>query len=261
MTDSHLRAAVESFRFDIGRPSVTFAGRLARENGWSGEYARGAIEEYLRFVYLCAVSAEPLTPSDAVDQVWHLHLTYTRSYWDDLCGRVLGRPLHHGPTRGGASEQSKYAEWYARTLAFYERVYGRRPRRDIWPDVEARFANVGAFRRVNTAAHWVIRKKHVQAAALSAGLCVIGVPAYAQGTGFAAFTVTSIVIGLVLVFYLVSRTARANRRRRHGKKGAAAVGAAGGCGTSSKHSDAGDAGGGNGSGCGGGGCGGGCGGG
>lgn len=258
MTDNELRLALESFQFDTGRPSLTFGKRLARENGWSSEHSRAAIEEYLRFVYLCTISREPLTPSDAVDQVWHLHLSYTRSYWDDLCDRILGRALHHGPTRGGAEEQSKYAEWYARTLALYERVYGRQPRRDIWPDVAARFANADAFRRVDTAAHWVISKKHVQAAGIGACLCAVAVPAYAQNGALTAFTVATLVVGaLVLIGYFISRTVRADRRPP--KKQDSGAAAAGGGAYSSKHSDTTDAGDGaaSGSGCGGGGCGGG----
>ena len=32
-------------------------------------------------------------PSDEVDQAWHLHLVYTRSYWGEFCPNVLGKPL------------------------------------------------------------------------------------------------------------------------------------------------------------------------
>ncbi len=67
------------FTFDRGDGQLPFATRLARENGWSLAYARRAIEEYRRFVFLALVAGHPVTPSDQVDQVWHLHLTYTRS--------------------------------------------------------------------------------------------------------------------------------------------------------------------------------------
>ena len=42
--------------------------------------------------------------SEQVDAAWHLHLTYTRSYWDRFCKETLGQPLHHDPTRGGPAE-------------------------------------------------------------------------------------------------------------------------------------------------------------
>ena len=81
-------------RFLLAPP---FAKRLSRENGWSIHYTARAIAEYNRFVYLAAVSPTPVTPSEVVDKVWHLHLLYTRSYWQGLCAEVLGRPLHHDP--------------------------------------------------------------------------------------------------------------------------------------------------------------------
>jgi hypothetical protein len=106
----------------------------------------------------------------------------------------------------------------------------------------------------------VIRKKHVRAAALGAGLCAVTLPAYAQSGALAAFTVVTLVAGgLVLAVYLMSRAAPA-RHGRNKKKEAQAGGDA----TSSKRdepsdTDAGDAAasgcGGGGGGCGGGGCG------
>ena len=36
--------------------------------------APGAIEEYRKFVFLALVAGHQITPSDQVDQVWHLHL-------------------------------------------------------------------------------------------------------------------------------------------------------------------------------------------
>ena len=66
------------------------------------------ISEYRRFVFLALAAGHPVTPSDQVDQAWHLHLLYTNSYWNRFCGETLGRRLHHGPTQGGASERDKF---------------------------------------------------------------------------------------------------------------------------------------------------------
>ncbi len=44
-----------------------FSRRLARENGWSPDYAARVILEYKRFLYLCAEAGHPVTPSDEVD--------------------------------------------------------------------------------------------------------------------------------------------------------------------------------------------------
>jgi len=113
--DEDLRARIEAFSPDEPGIAFPFTARLAQENGWTREHARRVTREYLRFVYLAMTAGHPVTPSRAVDEAWHLHLTCTRSYWEEMCGRVLGRPLHHDPTRGGAEEEAKFADWYART--------------------------------------------------------------------------------------------------------------------------------------------------
>ena len=103
-----LRVEVEEFSLDEPGAPYSFSARLARENRWSVGYARRVIEEYKRFALLAVASEHQVTPSEQVDQAWHLHLTYTESYWERFCGGVLGRPLHHQPTRGGDGEPAKF---------------------------------------------------------------------------------------------------------------------------------------------------------
>jgi len=131
--DPELRARIQAFSPDEPGVVFPFSARLAQENGWSREHALRVTREYLRFVYLAMTAGHPVTPSRAVDEAWHLHLTYTRSYWEEMCGRVLGRPLHHEPTRGGAAEEAKFSDWYARTLASYRTAFGEEPPADVWP--------------------------------------------------------------------------------------------------------------------------------
>jgi hypothetical protein len=120
--------------------SLSFAARLARENRWTAAHAERVIEEYRRFCYLAMTAGHEVTPSDAVDQAWHLHLTYSRDYWQVFCPRVLGGDLHHGPTRGGGKERERFYHQYAATLAAYETVFGEAPPRDIWPPANRRFS-------------------------------------------------------------------------------------------------------------------------
>lgn len=148
-----------SFRIDPPGVALSFAQRLAHENGWSQPFAERAIAEYFRFVWLAMRAGHPVTPSPAVDEVWHLHLCYTRSYWDELCEKVLPRPLHHGPTLGGAVEDAKYADWYARTLASYREHFGEPPA-DVWPAPGERFRG-GIPRKVDARSHWVVSKARV----------------------------------------------------------------------------------------------------
>ena len=155
--------------FEIDEPGVAlpFSRRLAREQGWHHEFALAAIEEYRRFVYLAMVAGHPVTPSDAVDQVWHLHLCYTRSYWEDLCGKVLPRPLHHGPTRGGSQEGAKFDGWYRATLASYEQVFSQQPPARLWPAPELRFQR-RSWQRVDLADSWLLSRRRLRRQALAA---------------------------------------------------------------------------------------------
>ena len=91
---------LRAFEIDDVQSDLRFSDRLAKENDWSKSYTRRVIEEYKRFIYLCRAAGHPVTPSEEIDQAWHLHLCYTRSYWDEMCGEILGAPVHHGPTRG-----------------------------------------------------------------------------------------------------------------------------------------------------------------
>ncbi len=148
-------------RFEIGPQdiSLTFQDRLARDNGWSEAFTTRVIAEYKRFVFLAKFAGHPVTPSDQVDQAWHLHLVYTESYWKELCGEILSMELHHGPTKGGKSEGDKFRDWYGKTLESYNKFFGAPPPRDIWPGIEDRFRNVTSFRRLNLADSFVIPKR------------------------------------------------------------------------------------------------------
>lgn len=149
---------ISNFEIDDGPTDFSFAQRLERENGWSPEYTERVINEYKRFVFLLASAGHPVTPSDQVDQAWHLHLTYTRSYWERLCRDVIGRPLHHTPTRGGHAELRKFNDWYLATLTSYRRLFGQALPSDIWPDSPTRFRDLSHYQRINTRQHLIIRK-------------------------------------------------------------------------------------------------------
>ena len=151
-----LRARLEGFEIDEPGATLPFSARLARENGWTLAFAGRVVQEYKRFLFLTAAAGHPVTPSEEVDQAWHLHMVYTRSYWDRLCGEVLGRPLHHGPTEGGAAENTKFRDWYARTLQSYRHHFGAEPPGDIWPDVEKRFARSGEAQWVDRSRYWLV---------------------------------------------------------------------------------------------------------
>ena len=208
-----LLARVQGFDIDGEAVALPFAARLAREHGWPRWFADRVVAEYKRFTYLAATAGHPVTPSQAVDHCWHLHLCYTRSYWERFCGGVLPAPLHHMPTAGGKAERGRYHAQYERTLAAYQSAFGHAPPADIWPPAAVRFGDDLREVTVNTAAHWVVPKAGVRravAAVVVAGLATVGAagcvggldPFALPGTQFLGFLfpamIAALFAGLVL---------------------------------------------------------------
>ena len=257
---------IRSHDFDALGDALPFHRRLARENGWTVEHAQAVMEEYRRFCFLAVHAGHPVTPSDAVDQAWHLHLVYTVDYWETFCPAVLGRPLHHGPTRGGAAEDVKFEDWYERTRRSYVRFFGAPPA-DVWPPAAERFANATAFRRVDTSRKLVLDRRTLWRTAAAAGLVgAVGSVLAAEPADSASgiFTTVLVIAAVVVALILLARRARGGAPADRGSgAGCGGGGGVGGGTTKTKTSDSSDtADGGDGSGssgCGSG-CGGGCGG-
>jgi uncharacterized protein (TIGR04222 family) len=188
-----LWARLDAFELDARDAAAGFSARLARENGWSGAHTARVVREYKRFLALAVCAGHPVTPSVAVDQAWHLHLLYTRSYWDDLCGTVLGRPLHHEPTSGGPDEAAKFRAQYERTLSSYRRLFGTEPPTEIWPTTKAR-SRVRPRR-------WLPAALALLTALTLVG-CRLNVFDY-RGAEFLAFYVLGFAVSLVLSGVLV----------------------------------------------------------
>jgi hypothetical protein len=221
--DLELWNKLNDFQLDDPRAHVRFTDRLAHENGWPKAFARRAVDEYKKFVYLAATSATPVTPSDVVDQVWHLHLTFTRSYWDDMCAGLLGHALHHGPTKGGSREDAKYRRQYAETLALYRCEFGTEPPADFWPPEAERFAGAPHQRWVDVRTHLVIRKPTLSPAwttgaiAATAAVAATGTAAAAAGSDSgdttAALMLGGVAAASLLLFAMLGSRGNGRRRR------------------------------------------------
>lgn len=149
--------AIARFSLDIG--TLTLTRRLHREQyDWSLDYSERVVEEYRRFIYLTAVSRTPVTPSDQVDQAWHLHILYMENY-RDFTESCLGRILYHGPTKGGVKEVKRFDTQYRDTLELYAQEFGHPPPADIWPDSETRFGNAEDLCWVCTKRYLVVDRK------------------------------------------------------------------------------------------------------
>lgn len=217
------------------RSALRFEQRLARDNGWTDEYSLRVVTEYKRFVYLAMTLGHPVTPSDQVDQAWHLHLTYTRDYWDVFCAEVLEKPFHHEPTQGDESERIKFFNWYAQTLTAYRNIFGEPPQ-DIWPTTAIRFQQ--QFQRLELRQIIPGQIHRIWIAGLAGALGMVGV-AWAGEETSRHHWVWLTLLGLIAVVALGLWAFKANSGKKHKGSGCGGGGCGGGHG-----------------GCGGGGCGG-----
>lgn len=112
--------------------SHAFASKLARKIGWSQKFARRAIAEYKKFIYLGIVSDFPVTPPKVIDQVWHEHLLFSKAY-RDFCRETLQRDFDHNPEIvPSASQTAVYEKQYDATLALYESEFDMLPPEAFW---------------------------------------------------------------------------------------------------------------------------------
>jgi hypothetical protein len=228
---------IQNFQLDDNSASFKFSERLARENGWDKSYTNRVIEEYKKFIFLCCISETGITPSDAVDQAWHLHLTFTKSYWIDLCKNTINKEIHHNPTKGGSSERQKFKHFYQKTDILYTEKFGTNPPTDIWYDSKKRFSEIN-FQRVNLQKHWLIPKPNLSF--FSKTLVLSCIPfVILQVSPSATLIIALLFIG-IFVFWIVGITKSASNKNENSIDGGS------GCSTidtsHSSHSNDGDSG-------------------
>jgi hypothetical protein len=135
LTQKELWGKIQNFALDDSTSSFPFSKKLAKEQNWSANFNNKAIEEYRKFIYLCCISPGGASPSETVDKVWHLHLTYTHNYWVDFCRNTLQQDVHHHPGRGSSNENEKHRSWYLETLTLYQQTFETKAPQDIWPPI------------------------------------------------------------------------------------------------------------------------------
>ncbi|RYU94876.1 glycine-rich domain-containing protein [Emticicia agri] len=133
MKNTELWQKICEFKLDDPNAEVKFSDKLCKEESWSKPLAALAISEYKKFIYLCITQPNGASPSEEIDKVWHLHLTYTDNYWNEFCKKTLGKEVHHYPSKGGESENIKHVKWYDDTIIAYIKEFGEIPPESIWP--------------------------------------------------------------------------------------------------------------------------------
>ena len=199
MQDRALFETLTTLQLDTSSGRPAFIDRLCLTTGWTRPHARRIIAEYRNFLYLCAVFPEPMAPSGDVDQVWQLHLTYTQSYWEELCMKILRRPLHHTPVVNGREARARHHVWYERTHRRYLQEFGEAPPADVWCAPQNLFGP-GRIEceRVNLRRYWIVPKPRPGTAVLLA-LPAIFIPLAAGLYDPAAGVITLALAALCLV--------------------------------------------------------------
>lgn len=225
LSNPQLWNKIDKLSLDDKNAQFTFSMRLARDRKWSLRFTEKAIREYKKFIYLSCVSNTPVTPSEEVDEVWHQHLTYTKSYWHDLCRDTVERQIHHNPTTGGLEEDQKFLEQYLATLDLYVREFDEKPGKSIWPSHEIRFNLVKSIipsmdRVLHLSSNWKFRL---------IGLSIM--LSLATGAAYAADETTSdnylwiILVGGAIILAVVL-----GKNNNNGGCGSCSSGCGGGCG-------------------------------
>jgi len=102
--------------------------RVAKENPtWDVGMLEAVMREYRRWLVLCSLphSGQLGMCSPAVDEAWHAHILFTKTYMRH-CEALAGRYIHHEPT--SAEEKAEGDRTSSlRTLATYEAVFGEKP--------------------------------------------------------------------------------------------------------------------------------------
>jgi len=218
-----------SLNLDDDNASFKFSHRLARENGWTISYSKQVIEEYKKFIFLCTITNTGVTPSDQVDQAWHLHLTYTKSYWKDLCENILNKEIHHNPTKGGKSEGEKFNDFYTDTIKLYKEKFKKEPPISIWPNNKKRFSDIN-FQRINLKNYWLVKRPKIGVKNLILiSIILIGIfsiqASSSDNTGL--FIVLIVLVGIIV--YNIFNNKNGGNNSGNGCSG-------GGCGSSGGHS-------------------------
>ena len=176
---------LQKFSLDAPNVDFPFSKKLAKEEGWTVDFTKKAIEEYKKFVYLCCVLPNGASPSEIVDKVWHMHLIYTQNYWEEFCPDILKRKLHHHPSKGGFAENDKHQDWFSDTLKNYKGIFNQDAPEDIWNNT---------VKKTQPAKSW-FKKLRITA--------LIGLLLIVYSCSDSALNTLTIVVASIIVFFLL----------------------------------------------------------
>lgn len=106
---------------------------LVDRKGMDETHAHEMAHEYRRFLGLIADSPRETFPiSEAVDEMWHTHILFTRDY-QEMGLELRGTYIGHRPILNEEERVELFPNYHLGTLAAYERLYGEKPPAKWWP--------------------------------------------------------------------------------------------------------------------------------
>lgn len=142
------KSRILEFNFSDESEKRIFFRKLSDLNGWSEGFCQKAFTEYKRFIYLSATTGGRVVPSKVIDSVWHLHLTFTKSYWHDFCRDRIGKDIHHNPSQPDAESKIRDHSDYQKTLELYRTTFGAEPADGLWTNAGGRCTRKAASRHL-----------------------------------------------------------------------------------------------------------------
>ncbi|WP_086933613.1 glycine-rich domain-containing protein [Agarilytica rhodophyticola] len=207
-----------------GEQAELFVNKLQQQTSWSSDVCDQAIYEYKRFIYLTTVSESVLTPSTIVDQVWHLHLTFSHCYWEELCTNILGFRLHHNPSP--PSERETIDNQYQYTLKLYRQYFQEPHPEAYWPTTTNKPITTDKELQPKTN-YWLILCATLALSTFT--ITALASPYEVRTESAFVFWVSLIFIGGLIILKLVKNSANSNRNDNKKDGG---TGGCGGCGSS-----------------------------
>lgn len=107
---------------DLTKSPNDFVDRISDIVG--EEETTESIMEYVKFMIL-ASTYDNMTPSITIDNIWHVHLLYTKDYANFCKLLPSGEFIHHNPTTSPENDK------YDNTLELYSKLFKSQPP-SIW---------------------------------------------------------------------------------------------------------------------------------
>jgi len=113
--------------FPIDLEPVKFC--LIKKKKWSLSKADKVGDLYIKFLKLIEIYPDKsIVPTEAIDEMWHMHILDTRKYQAD-CQKLFGRFIHHFPYYGvrNSDDESAMKESFEETVILFEKHFRIKP--------------------------------------------------------------------------------------------------------------------------------------